>query len=222
VVKDGVDRALTAASAVAGLSLAAAFVAGMMSGPHRAAPEATTPDGASAVEAPAQVPDDEPAATAPDGEPAIETPAGDAGASDALGRRARGAAGAAPGLADPAAPFHGVAKVEVLNGAGTEGFARDATVRLRALGHDVVAYGNADRFDVARSVVYDRGDREGAARAVADALGISVVEARPDPDLALDATVILGVDWVLPPPPSEPEGRVRGFFRRLFGAGDGG
>ncbi len=216
-MKDGVDRALTAASVVAGLALAAAFIAGMMSGP-----EGPRPAGEPAVTAPGDGGAGEPAEREPDGagegEPAVGTPTD---ATDALGRRAQGGREGAAGLADPAAPFRGVAKVEVLNGAGREGFARDATVRLRALGHDVVAYGNADRFDVERSVVYDRRGRAGAARAVASALGISLVEVRPDPDLALDATVILGVDWVLPPPPAEPVGGVRGFFRRLFG-GDGG
>ncbi len=186
-----VDRTLTAVSVVAGLALVGAFIAGLLSAPA----------------APGGPADDVPSARPPEGRSAAPSaaPAPDS---------ARPPAG--PPLVDPAR-FEGSARVEILNGAGRAGFARDATTRLRALGHDVVLFGNADRFDYATSVVLDRGGPAGAARAVADALGIDEVRVEPDPDLALDATVILGADWRLPPPPTEPAAGLGGLLRRLLG-----
>lgn len=104
-------------------------------------------------------------------------------------------------------------RVEVLNGAGTAGLARDATHRLRGNGFDVVFFGNADHFDHSRSVVVDRvGDLE-HARTVAAALGIDSVVTAVDSTLMLEVTVILGGDW----PPAPPSGwldRLRGIVAR--------
>ncbi|MEN8376394.1 MAG: LytR C-terminal domain-containing protein [Gemmatimonadota bacterium] len=186
----GTDRALTAVSGLAALALLAAFAAGMREAP--AGPEK-------------------------DAVPQPETPAADSTVdpADAHPRSASAGTEAAP-LTDPA-QFDGSARVEVLNGAGMEGIARDATGRLRELGHDVVFYGNAERFDYDRSVVVDRGGPPGAARAVADALGIAEVRDEADPELALDASVILGLDWELPPAPPANPGGLRGMLRRLLG-----
>lgn len=99
-------------------------------------------------------------------------------------------------------------RVEVLNGAGVGGLARDATHHLRDGGFDVVFFGNASRFDHARSVVLDRrGDTE-RARAVAAALGIDSVATAIDSALMLEVTVVLGKDWP-PPPVVEPSWRDR-------------
>lgn len=95
-------------------------------------------------------------------------------------------------------------RVEVLNGAGTGGLAREATERLRAVGFDVVYFGNAARFDHPRSVVLDRVGRPAEARAVAAALGIDSVATAIDASLMLEATVLLGDDW--PPAPVEKKG----------------
>jgi hypothetical protein len=86
-------------------------------------------------------------------------------------------------------------RVEVLNGAGDAGAAARVTAALREAGFDVKTYGNADRYDHERTLVLDRSGRPGAAEAVAAALGGVDVELRPDPELYLDATVILGADW---------------------------
>lgn len=86
-------------------------------------------------------------------------------------------------------------RVEVLNGAGRAGLAREATERLRDRGLDVVYFGNAREFGRDSSVVLDRVGREEAARAVAEALGITAVRSEPDSTLLLDVTVILGKDW---------------------------
>lgn len=95
-----------------------------------------------------------------------------------------------PGVADPAA-----VRVEVLNGAGVGGLARNATRRLRDAGFDVVFFGNASRFDHPRSMVLDRAGQPGATRAVAATLGIDSTAAAPDSTLMLEVTVILGEDW---------------------------
>lgn len=91
-------------------------------------------------------------------------------------------------------------RVEVLNGAGRAGLAREATEHLRDRGFDVVYFGNAREFGVDSSIVLDRVGREEVARAVAKALGIATVRSTPDSTLHLDVTVILGQDW--PPPPN--------------------
>ncbi|MBW3551894.1 MAG: LytR C-terminal domain-containing protein [Gemmatimonadetes bacterium] len=106
-------------------------------------------------------------------------------------------------------------RVEVLNGAGTSGLARDATHRLRGLGFDVVYFGNATNFDRGRSVVLDRTGSPERAWAVATSLEIDSVATVPDSTLLLDVTVVLGEDW--PPAPRERKGlaeRLRGVLDR--------
>ncbi len=85
--------------------------------------------------------------------------------------------------------------VEVLNGAGETGAAARITDALRAAGFDVKTFGNAASFDHDRTLVLDRSGRDGAARSVAEALGVDTVRADPRPELYLDATIILGRDW---------------------------
>jgi hypothetical protein len=86
-------------------------------------------------------------------------------------------------------------RVEVLNGSGITGMARDATRTLRREGFDVVFYGNAPGSVRDTSVVIHRGGEADDARRVADALGIRRVDSQPDPGLFLEATVIVGRDW---------------------------
>lgn len=95
----------------------------------------------------------------------------------------------------PAAPGERV-RVEVLNGGGLEGAARRATEQLRDAGFDVVLTGNADDFGQDSSVVYARMGNPEWAEAVAKALGIPNVESRPDTNLYVDVSVVLGRDWV--------------------------
>ena len=85
--------------------------------------------------------------------------------------------------------------VEVLNGMGAPGEARRAAGILREMGFDVVYFGNADRFDHDSTLVLRRSDDSAAARRLADSLGVARVTDRPEPDLYLDGTVILGPDW---------------------------
>jgi hypothetical protein len=89
----------------------------------------------------------------------------------------------------------GRVRVEVLNAGGTEGMARLATDHLRDRGFDVVYFGNADTFGQDSTVVLDRSARPRAAVAVGQALGTNRVQSRPDVNLYLDVTVLLGSDW---------------------------
>jgi hypothetical protein len=87
-------------------------------------------------------------------------------------------------------------RVQVLNASGRPGLARDATRELRDRGFDVLEFGNAPGgSDPDRSVVMDRVGKLHLARQVADALRITRVVARPDTNLVLDVTVVLGKDW---------------------------
>lgn len=86
-------------------------------------------------------------------------------------------------------------RVEVLNGAGVNQLARRATQQLRELDFDVVYYGDAEQFGHDTTVVIARLDSIEPARRVADALGLATVVQRPDRNLYLDVTVILGADW---------------------------
>ena len=109
-----------------------------------------------------------------------------------LGSRVGG--GAALERAAVSAPAERV-RVEVLNAGGVSGVARDATVRLRDVGFDVVHFGNARAFDHDSSVVIDRVGRPDLAQAVANALGIRNVRTEPDPNLFVEVTVLLGRTW---------------------------
>jgi hypothetical protein len=125
-----------------------------------------------------------------------------AGMGDQAGDGGAGAVRAANRGAprEPDTPAYAEIRVEVLNGAGGSGLARDVTHRLREGGFDVVYFGNAARFDYPRSVVLDRMGDPARGRAVAAALGIDTTATAVDPSLLLDVTVILGGDWPLPVP----------------------
>ncbi|MGH7501243.1 MAG: LytR C-terminal domain-containing protein [Longimicrobiales bacterium] len=88
-----------------------------------------------------------------------------------------------------------VGRVEVLNGAGEAGWARDATMRLREAGFDVVYFGNATVTGVDSSIVYSRIMNDEVAHAAARALGITRVVSQPDTTLYVDASILLGADW---------------------------
>jgi hypothetical protein len=100
-------------------------------------------------------------------------------------------------LAPPPAPVPGATtvRVEVLNGAGRAGLARQATDQLREVGFDVVFFGNAGRFDHSRSVVLHRAGDPAGARSVAATLGIDSIATELDGRLLLDVTVLLGPEW---------------------------
>ena len=108
----------------------------------------------------------------------------------------RGSAPAAPAPPQPAAQAPvGRVRVQVLNASGRPGLAREATGLLRDRGFDVVEFGNGKGFPPDTSIVLDRAGRAEMARQVADAVHIRRIAARPDSNLYLDVTVVLGRDW---------------------------
>jgi len=130
-------------------------------------------------------------------------------AGELAGRRTagEGAAGDAARAADRGAvprPAERV-RVEVLNASGVPGLARRGTEALRDGGFDVVSYGNAPGFAPDTSLVLDRVGRMELARSVADALLIPRVHARPDSNVYVDVTVVLGRDWAAENPDAPPQ-----------------
>lgn len=102
--------------------------------------------------------------------------------------------GRAPARASVPKPAERV-RVEVLNASGVPGLARRGTDVLRDGGFDVVSYGNAPGFAPDSSLVLDRVGRMELARSVADLVQIPRVYARPDSNVYVDVTVVLGRDW---------------------------
>lgn len=86
-------------------------------------------------------------------------------------------------------------RVEVLNGYGRPGAARAAADALREMGFDVVYFGNADSFEHDSTLVLRRSEDRAGVRRVADSLGVARVSDRPEPELHLDGTVVLGPEW---------------------------
>ncbi len=88
-------------------------------------------------------------------------------------------------------------QVEVFNGCGQEGVAKQFRDHFVALGFDVVGVDNYTRMDVAETMIVDRAGNLEAARQVALALGVPesriVQEIRPD--YFLDVMVVIGLDY---------------------------
>jgi hypothetical protein len=90
-----------------------------------------------------------------------------------------------------------IIQVEVLNGCGEVGIAGQTTRYLRQNGFDVVGSGNYADFNVTESFVLDRVGHLESARRLARSLGIAEdrVKQELNPDLYLDASVVLGKDF---------------------------
>ncbi|MDB4951039.1 MAG: hypothetical protein JWM27_3688 [Gemmatimonadetes bacterium] len=99
-------------------------------------------------------------------------------------------------------------QVEVLNASGRPGLAKDVMRYLRERGFDVVSTGNARPPDGTATRVLARTRDVRAAREVAESLHVATVATQVDTTLVLDASVVLGRDWVMPgsaapnPPPA--------------------
>lgn len=94
---------------------------------------------------------------------------------------------------DPSVP------VTVLNGTPTDTLDESAADELRAAGFTVESSTNADKSDIAESIVYYSGAQfEAAARGVADTLGISAVKLSTafSTSISSNLTVVLGADYV--------------------------
>jgi hypothetical protein len=87
-----------------------------------------------------------------------------------------------------------VISVEVLNGAGVPGLAREVTDHLRGRGFDVKYYGNSPDGPRDSTVVLIRRS-PAMGEEIAAALPRATIETALDTTLYLDATIILGSDW---------------------------
>jgi hypothetical protein len=87
--------------------------------------------------------------------------------------------------------------VEVRNGSGRPGLARQVTRLLRERGVDVIYFGTAAAATDSTTVLVRRGD-PARGHQVARALGRARVVVALDTLLRLDATVVLGADYRFP------------------------
>jgi hypothetical protein len=88
-----------------------------------------------------------------------------------------------------------IVRVEVLNGCGAPGLAKEVTDYLRIKGYDVVNVGNAESFEFPETIVVDRVGDMTYAWQVARTLGVNNVIQQKDLDLLLEVTLILGKDY---------------------------
>jgi hypothetical protein len=91
-----------------------------------------------------------------------------------------------------------VIEVEVQNGCGVPGLAKDVATYLRDRGFDVVDFKNWENWDEPRTLVVDRTSEDAQnANKVAAALGLGEegVIAQQSPSRGVDVTVILGKDY---------------------------
>lgn len=88
-----------------------------------------------------------------------------------------------------------VIRLEILNGTEVTGLASRTAELYRSYGFDVVAVGNAQSSDVEDTLVVDRVGSDVFARRTADIIQAPLVETEPDPQSAVDVTVILGKDF---------------------------
>lgn len=88
-------------------------------------------------------------------------------------------------------------QLEVLNGTSEPKAAERLTEALRFGGFDVVDMGNYKSSNVARTTVIGRTADKSSAVAVASYLGVdkSMVLQRPDKNLYLDVSVVIGKDF---------------------------
>lgn len=85
-------------------------------------------------------------------------------------------------------------RVELLNGTGVAGIADSARGALAKLGVDVVAVGNAERFDYSESILVAR-ERGTDVRLLAEMIRCRHVVDQLDKSAVADASLILGADY---------------------------
>ena len=87
-------------------------------------------------------------------------------------------------------------QVEVLNACGASGIASTVTKYLRERNVDVVNMGNFTRFDIKKTMVWERVKDTDSQR-IAQLLGVSDdnIDSKIDPNLQLDITIVLGSDY---------------------------
>ena len=85
-------------------------------------------------------------------------------------------------------------RVELLNGTGVAGIAESARAALAKLGVDVIAVGNAERFDYSESILVAR-ERGTDVRLLGEVIGCPHVIDQLDKNATADASLILGADY---------------------------
>ena len=94
-------------------------------------------------------------------------------------------------------PVKQKSQIEVLNGCGVSGIAKNTMIYLRKADFDVVYMGNYKNFDVPNSMVIDRIGKKEIALKIAGLLGITPdqVKIEIDQSIQVDASIILGKDY---------------------------
>lgn len=97
-------------------------------------------------------------------------------------------------------------QVDVRNGAGVSGLARDVRHYLISNGYDVLEVGNHSSFDEPETIVIDRIGNLEIAKRIAKSLGLPEDRVRQDirQDYFLDVSVIIGTDYAQFQPFSDP------------------
>lgn len=85
-------------------------------------------------------------------------------------------------------------RVELLNGSGVSGIAETARAALAKMGVDVVAVGNAERFDYSESILVAR-ERGTDVRLLGEMIRCRHVVDQLDKEASADASLILGADY---------------------------
>ncbi|MEN6521517.1 MAG: LCP family protein [Armatimonadota bacterium] len=88
--------------------------------------------------------------------------------------------------------------VEVLNGSGTAGLAKQVADQLQTLGYRVISTGNASGFNYERSQINARAGMEDKAREIAPLVGNAEVKTAADSEstsASADITVIIGKNY---------------------------
>lgn len=85
-------------------------------------------------------------------------------------------------------------RVTLLNGTGIPGIANDAQAELARLGIEVLAVGNAERFDYRESILVAR-KRGGEVALLGEVIGCGHVVEQLDRSAGEDASLILGADY---------------------------
>jgi hypothetical protein len=89
------------------------------------------------------------------------------------------------------------ATVSVVNGTPKEGLASETGNMLGALGINISAVGNADRFDYDHTTITSYKGKTATARYLAKLLNVpeTAIVDSPDPSATYDIVVILGADY---------------------------
>ncbi len=89
------------------------------------------------------------------------------------------------------------ATISVLNGTRIEGRATQTAEVLTALGLNVIAVGNADRFDYASTIIYNYTGKDATARYLAAVLHVpeSAIVVTSSPSGLYDIEIVLGADY---------------------------